>query len=130
MNSFAATPPLDDETRAMLAVRLVPGIGTHLTRALLERFGSARQALQASVADLAEIPHISLALADKLSKAWQDANVDEELALMRAHGVNLLLAGGADYPPALAQLEGAPALLFVAGQIKPEDDRAIAVVGS
>jgi DNA processing protein len=130
MDLFNDTPPLSDETRAMLALRLVPGIGTHLTRALVERFGSARQALQASVAELAEVPHISTAIAERLSKAWQNADVDQELALMLKHGVNMLLAGAAGYPSSLTQLAGAPALLFVAGQILPEDDRAIAVVGS
>src|ERR1700677_762796 len=122
--------PIDDETRAMLALRLVQGIGTHLTRVLVERFGSARRALQSSVAELAEVPHISTSLAEKLSRAWQNADVDEELALMRRHSVNILLPGGAGYPAALAQISGAPAMLFMAGQILPQDDRAIAVGGS
>ena len=130
MELFNDLPPLDDETRAMLALRLVPGIGTSLTRALVERFGSARNALKASVAELAQVPYISTALAEKLSVAWQNADVDQELALMRQHGVNLLLAGSAGYPAALAPITGAPAMLFVAGQILPQDDRAIAVVGS
>jgi DNA processing protein len=114
----------------MLALRLVPGIGTNLTSALIDRFGSARQALQAPVAQLAEVPYISTDLAERLSRAWQNADVDKELDLMRQHGVRLLLHDGPEYPAALAPLTGSPPLLFVAGQIMPQDDNAIAVVGS
>ena len=121
---------LSEEARALLAMRLVSGIGSRLTTALLERFGSARKTLEASAHELAEIPYMSAALAEKLVQAWKHPDVDQEVALMRQHGVNLVGIGDAVYPANLAQIPGPPSLLYVAGTLTPADSRAIAVVGS
>ncbi len=121
---------LSEETRALLAMRLVSGIGTRLTAALLERFGSARQALAASVQELAQIPYLTSELAEKLRHAWKQGDVDEEIALMRQHGVNLIGTADPAYPASLVQIPGPPSLLYVAGTLLPDDSRAVAVVGS
>src|SRR5580692_9065503 len=101
MELFSETTTFSEETRALLALRLVPGIGPRLTAALVERFGSAQNALQASAHELQEISHIGPELAQKLKQSLTQGDVDEEIALMRKFEVNLVIAGQPGYPTAL-----------------------------
>lgn len=118
------------DMRDMLALHLVPGLGPRLTAALLERFGSAAAVLRADSARLQEIPHIGDTLASKLRQAMGQLNLEAELQLLAQHGVSLVQRGKPDYPAALAQIPGAPELLYVQGELQPRDQQAVAVVGS
>ncbi|MFO0967965.1 MAG: DNA-processing protein DprA [Gemmataceae bacterium] len=121
--------PLDDERRALLALHLVPGIGPKLLDALLERFGSALAAVNAAPEDITDVPHIGPQLAMKLWQALKNRNVDAEIELLERHSVQVLTRGGESYPSLLSSVTGAPPLLFVRGQLIP-DEKCIGLVGS
>jgi len=121
---------LSAELRDLLALRLVPGLGPRLTAALLQRFGSAAAALQASRAQLCEVPHIGDKLAGDIFQAMQRVDVAAELDRLTAHQVRLLALGTADYPPALANIPDPPRLLYVRGTLEPRDGNAVGIVGS
>jgi DNA processing protein len=124
--SDAITP----ESRDLLALALVPGLGPKLTAALLQRFGSASAARRASAEQLRRVPHIGDKLANDFAVALRDLDVDAELALVARHGVRLLPPGSPEYPAALATIPDPPPLLFVRGSLEPADARAVALVGS
>jgi len=121
---------LSPDLRDMLALHLVPNLGPKLTAALLERFGSAAGALRAGSAQLQEVPHIGDKLAHKLRQAMDQLDVAAELARMAEHGVSLLQRGKPGYPVVLANISGAPELLYVKGSLEPRDQQAVAIVGS
>jgi DNA processing protein len=121
---------LSAELGALLTLHLVPGIGPRLTSALLERFGSAAAALEASAAQLQEVPHIGAKLAQSLSLAMRQADLAAELELMDRQAVRLLVRGGPDFPEALKDIPDPPHLLYVRGTFLPSDARAVALVGS
>jgi DNA processing protein len=121
---------LTPETRDLLALHLVPGLGPRLTEAILERFGSAAAALKATAAQLREVAHIGDKLADQLAQALRDVNVEGELELMGRFHVRLHVLGESDYPTALATIAVPPRLLYVRGAILERDAKAIAIVGS
>jgi DNA processing protein len=121
---------LDDDLRDLLALQLTPGLGPRLTTALLERFGSARRALSATAAELAQVPQIGERLAEKLTRALAGINVTKELELLERYETRLLVFGTPDYPTALASLEDAPHLLYVRGEVRLQDANAVAIVGS
>src|SRR5260370_256845 len=118
------------ELRALLALHLVPGIGSRLTSALLERFGSAAAALEATAAQLQEVPHIGANLSQTLSFALRQVDPAAELELMDQQGVGLLVRGGPDFPPSLQDIPDPPHLLYLRGTLLPSDARAVALVGS
>jgi DNA processing protein len=107
--------PITPEVRDLLALRLLPGLGPRLTAALLERFGSAGAVLQASAAQLCEVPHIGPKLSQELCRAMPEVDVDAELAAMERHGVSLRVRGTPEYPPNLAEIADPPHLLYVRG---------------
>jgi DNA processing protein len=124
--------PLDlsPETRDLLALHLVPGLGPRLTAALIDRFGSPAAVLQASSGQLGEIPHLGAKLAEKIRKALNHVDVAAELARMAEHGVTLLRLGESSYPAALATIDTPPGLLYVRGDLEARDQQSVAVVGS
>jgi DNA processing protein len=118
------------ETRALLTLHLIPGLGPRLTAALLQRFGSAAAALRASAVELQEVPYVGAKLAGELAGALGCVNVEAELELMHRHGVRLLAVGSPDYPGVLATIPDPPPLLYLRGALLPADTKAVAVVGS
>jgi DNA processing protein len=122
--------PLAPDVHDLLALHLVPGLGPRLTAALLERFGSAQAALQASAEELASVPHIGSKLAQELCRSLRIVDVPAELERMARRDVHLLALGQAGYPAALAPIAGPPHLLYVRGNLEERDANAVAIVGS
>jgi DNA processing protein len=122
--------PLSPELRDLLALHLLPKIGPRRTAALLAHFGSARAVLDASAEQLAGVPGIGTVLADELRQARADLDVDAEIQHIERDGVSLLALGQPGYPEPLAQIDGAPHVLYVRGSLDERDNRAVALVGS
>ena len=121
---------LPTEKRALLTLHLVPGLGPKLTMALLQRFGSAAAILSASPADLQEIPHLGSQLAEAITRSFRGADVDGELRRMEEYRVRALIPGEPDYPACLAEIPARPHLLYLRGELRLSDAKAIAIVGS
>ncbi|MBA4188614.1 MAG: DNA-protecting protein DprA [Planctomycetaceae bacterium] len=121
---------MSDPVRDHLALALVPGLGPKLTAALLERFGSARAARQASAAELAEIPHIGEKTATGLAAALRTVDIEPELRLMEKHGAGVRALGLPGYPAPLARVPAPPPLLYIRGEWQDSDADAIGIVGS
>ena len=129
---LTAPPDFDARTLDHLRLNLVPGLGPKLTRAVLEHFGSAAQALQATASQLRAVPLIGATLSERFAVGFRDleAVFARELALLVAHGVGLTLAGDADYPARLTTIDDAPALLYTRGTWTAGDANAVGIVGS
>ncbi len=118
------------EIRALLTLRLVPGIGPRLTAALLEQFGSAPAVLRASPAELAKVPHIGEKTAHDIHAAFTEVDVDKELVRVGQAGVTLLGLGCPGYPESLSTIYDPPTLLYLRGTLEARDAKAVALVGS
>jgi DNA processing protein len=121
---------LSPEVHDLLTLHLVPGIGPRLTAALLERFGSAGQALRASADELVEVPYIGPRLAQDLTQALRTVDVNAEVEQLERFGVRLVVRGTPEYPAVLATIPDPPYLLYVRGTITSADANAVALVGS
>jgi len=121
---------MDNEERlAALRLHLVTGIGPRLFAAMVERFGSAKAASEASAADLAQVPWIGPDSAARLREGIERAEPEAELQKARAEGVTIVVRAEPEYPLALTYLTDAPPILYVKGTIVEQDAQAIAVVG-
>ncbi|MCE9562365.1 MAG: DNA-processing protein DprA [Planctomycetes bacterium] len=121
---------MSDAVRDHLALALVPGLGPKLTAALLERFGSATLARQATATQLAEIPHIGEKTAIGLAAALRTVDIEPELRLMEKHATGVLALGLSGYPQPLAKVPAPPPLLYVRGEWLEADANSIGIVGS
>lgn len=121
---------IPEAVRHHLALALVPGLGPKLTAAILERFGSAAAARQATVVQLLEIPHIGEKLAGSLAAALRKVDIEPELRLMDQHGVRPVPLGFPDYPQPLSRVSAPPPLLYFRGTWTEGDASAVGIVGS
>lgn len=114
----------------MLRVVLAGGVGPVTLSRLRARFGSWEDIASSNVASLAEVEGIGPARAVRLRAEMDGAAIDAERDAMAARGVTLIVHGDDDYPALLAAIPDPPVALWVRGEIRPEDQAAIAIVGS
>jgi len=121
----------EDEALAVLELATCEGISSKTIFALVEQFGSARAALEATAGELAEVDGLMPDAARAVRRGPDEGKVARELELMERFRTRLVPFFAEDYPPPLKHLErGAPALLRIRGEYRPEDQLAIAIVGS
>ncbi len=114
----------------LVRLTMVPGVGPHTYRALLERFGAVSKVLDASVAALRDVPGVGPKLAARIAEARREIDSQDELACCRDAGVQVVAQGASSYPPSLEDIPDPPPLLYVRGSFEPRDQLAIALVGS
>jgi DNA processing protein len=117
-------------TEAYLALNLLPNIGPVRVRRLLEAFGSPEQILRTSADQLRRIEGIGTEIAAAVEQWESVTDVAGELTRIREAGVKLVSLAEATYPQSLRQIPDPPLVLYYRGDLRPQDDRGIAVVGS
>src|SRR5437899_3175034 len=105
-------PEMAEAERAdLVCLMMVPGVGPHTCRALLERFGSATGVLDAPPGSLRAVAGVGKALADRIARARRELDPAAELALCRGAEVAVIARGDPDYPPYLEEIADPPCLL-------------------
>lgn len=127
---FAANTPAGDESSALIALSLVPGVGTGRIRALLAQFRSAQAALGASVAALKRVPGLGPQTAKAIASFNDWARVEQQLHMAEQVGARLVLGWEDAYPAALKEIYDPPAFLWVRGAASFDSKPAIAIVGT
>ncbi len=112
-----------------VAFTLVKGIGAVRFRALLEYFGSAENAWQAPGEALREAG-LGQKLVENLLKVRSQVVLEKVWQQIESQGIQVLTWEDQNYPPRLKQVEQPPPVLYLRGDLRPEDDWAVAVVGT
>jgi DNA processing protein len=113
-----------------LALKSVPGVGVVLFQRLVSRCGSPAAVFQASPEQLQSIKGITPALAQAI-RGFRDWDLlEEQLSRLQQRGAAVLTWDDPGFPTRLKQIPLPPPLLFVQGTIQPEDDLAVAIVGT
>lgn len=113
-----------------LLLAMVSGIGPRLRQLLLERFGSPTAILDAAPSALRDVQGIGPKLTRAISQARGEIDVAAEIELCQTHGIQLLSANDEKFPRMLREIHDPPSVLFVRGEILPQDALSIAIVGS
>lgn len=113
-----------------LALGSIPGIGPHTYKALIERFGSPEEVFNASTDELLAIEGIGRETAKRIGsfRGWR--RVEEELEVIKRKGIGIVTLMDRTYPANLKEIYDPPPYLYIKGELKGEDERAIAIVGS
>lgn len=112
-----------------LGFDLVRGIGPVRLRVLLDHFGDIRAAWQAPETALRELRLDARAL-QNLLKVRRQVDLEAVVARVEQAGAYVLTWESPDYPALLAQVDDAPAVLYVKGALTPADEWAVALVGT
>lgn len=120
---------MDDDRRFWVGFNLVKGIGAVRLRALLTYFGDAGTAWHAPAEELQAVG-LSAKLVSNIIKARQDISLDEVWENILNLGITVLTWEDSDYPSRLREVSPSPPVLYIRGEIKPEDEWAVALVGT
>lgn len=118
-----------NERKYWLGFSLVPGIGPKRLLLLTQAFGALRSAWEASDAHLRAAGLDSESAANLLQTRAQ-VDLDRELAKIERVGASLLTPEDGNYPSLLKNLPDPPLALYLRGTLTPQDDLALAVVGT
>lgn len=124
MASAAATALALSQDEAFVRIRLLrsPNIGPVSFHQLLRRFGSAVAALDA-LPDLA-------ARGKRQYRAAPASRIEDEVAAVRKAGARYLFHDMADYPALLREIDGAPPILTVRGDLSLAAKPCVSMVGA
>ncbi|MFP3866576.1 MAG: DNA-processing protein DprA [Desulfobacteraceae bacterium] len=115
---------------AWVALRAVPGIGVVIFQRLVRRFGQPEAVFQASYSELISVPKVSPAIAQAILNFREWPKIDRELARLGELGMQVVTQTDDTFPPALRHIPYPPPFLYVKGTLGPQDQLAVAVVGT
>lgn len=119
---------VEEELRALLALVSSTGVGPRIVKRLVERFGSAREALGSSLGELREVDGITgsqVRTVQRLGLA-PVGRLDE----LARRGIRLAGYGCGGYPARLTHLDDPPPVLFLRGPLALPDQACVAIVGT
>ncbi len=116
--------------RAAVRLSLVPGIGPRTYRQLVDSFGGPEEVLRAGPSELRALPGIGVKLAREIAQAEQTVDIDDELKRCHDFGIDIAEVRDANYPQRLKEIFDPPSVLYCQGRLLPQDDLAIAIVGT
>lgn len=118
-----------DNLKYWIAFNRIRGIGRVRFKLLESSFDSIQSAWSASEVELRAAGLDSRTIR-AIVNGRQSVDPDAELEALERSGVRALTWHDADYPPRLKQIYDLPPLLYVKGDLRPDDERSIAVVGT
>ncbi len=119
----AAQPLSEAERLAWLRLIRSDNVGPVIFGQLLQRFGSATEALAA-------LPDLARRGGRRTFRAFSADSAEEEIERLHEIGARLVARCEPDYPPALAVLDDAPPLLAVRGRVELMARPCLAIVGA
>jgi len=96
---------------------------------LLDHYESSARLLAEPEESLARTCRLSSSALERL-RAARARNFEAELATLARLGISLITRTGGDYPANLRHIPDPPIALFVRGRLQPQDERAVAIVGT
>ena len=112
-----------------VALSLIPGIGRARFSSLEQHFGDMERAWQAGAAEL-KAAGLDGRVVEAILSARQRISPDAEMERLERHRVRALTWNDASFPPRLKEIYDVPPVLYVRASLHPEDEWAVAVVGT
>lgn len=118
-----------EDQRYWVGFNLVRGIGAVRLRSLIDHFGDAAAAWQAAPEDL-RAAGLGEKTVARLVAVRSGVDLDAVWDKIASQGVSVLTSEDDRYPKRLKEIEQPPPVLFIRGEWLPEDDFAVAIVGT
>ena len=118
-----------DDLKFWVALSGIPQLGAARFRRLEGYFGDLEQAWRASASQLRDAG-LDSRTAQEVASARPQLDPDDIMAKLESAGVSVANWNSGDYPPRLKQISDPPPVLYCAGEIVPQDEWSVAVVGT
>ncbi len=114
---------------ALVSLNMVTDIGSVRLGKLLEFFGKPENIIQAPKEKLTSVFGIGEKIAEQIH-SFKEQSLQRELSLAKKYKIRIMTVDDADYPANLKNIYDPPIVLYVKGEISPQDQAAIGIVGS
>lgn len=114
---------IEIERTAKLRLIRSENVGPISYRLLVQRFGSATAALEA-------LPDLARRGGKRCFRAADRNEIEREIEAVERAGARLIFLGDADYPALLAEVEDAPPVLAIRGDVALAACRVVGIVGA
>lgn len=121
---------LSNETISLIHFNLIQGVGLKTVQVLRDVFGSAARALRATPNELAKVDELSPAMRELLIHKPVLYPIERELDLINEYGCQILTLYDDTYPLPLKEIDTPPLVLYIRGELTPEDALSVSLVGS
>jgi len=105
-------------------------VGPITARRLMDRFGSPAKIFSAPTRELKIASRLSTQNVEKLKNWKEKIELKKVWDIIKKENIQVLTYKDPDYPSLLKEIYDYPLLLYVKGKLKPEDNQAIAMVGT
>jgi DNA processing protein len=117
------------ETEYLVALSTFPDVGPMRTKLLLSFFKSAKKIWTATQKDLLEVG-LGSKLVERFSEHRKKLDLKKYFRALKKESVTTLTIFDKDYPGNLREIDDYPHVLYVKGNLKSTDSRAVAIVGT
>jgi DNA processing protein len=119
---------LEERTLDWLKLALIPDIGPIRGRRLLERFGQPDRILTAPTQEIAFL--LGNSVAQSIDRQRKKLDLDKQLYLINKYKVKIITQDDPAYPFNLKNIFDPPLVLFLRGEILPQDNLSFGIVGT
>ena len=118
-----------NELKHWVAFNRIPSVGRAKFKLLEDSFGTLEQAWRAGLSELLAAG-LDSRTARRIATRKLSIDADAELARVSELGLRAITWHDSDYPSLLKEIYDLPPVLFVRGELVPDDSRSVAVVGT
>ena len=115
---------------AHIVLNMIDGVGPATYAKLCASLGDAVNIFSATESQLSNITGITAETAAAILNWESTVDLNAEIRRIQNTGCHVILKEDEEYPKLLKQIYNPPFLLYVRGQILPQDHNSIAIVGS
>ena len=105
-------------------------IGPARFKKLLSYFGSAKKAWNGTYLDYRRAGILEKDVIESIFETRENVNPDEEMEKLTKENISVITINDKNYPKLLSEIYNPPALLYIKGEIRAEDEVSLAVVGT
>lgn len=121
---------MSSEKFYQVALSLIPGIGSVLTKQLISYCGSAADVFKSNKSKLSKIPGIGEKNAASIIENEPFSAAEQELKKSEKQGIKILFYTDPEYPSRLKPIADAPPLLYCKGNFDFNVEKVVAIVGT
>jgi DNA processing protein len=121
---------MDQNRLSLLALHFIPGIGDYLIRQVVSYCGSAEKVFKTPKGKLLKVPGIGEVTAEAIRQGKPFAAAEKELKKSEKEKVDLVFFTDKNYPSRLRQINDAPSMLYVKGNVDFECAKVVGIVGT
>jgi len=118
-----------DSRQAWIALNLI-GLARNTAAKLVRHFDTAIEVLESPLEEIAQVEGILHKTAEKIKNFKIEPALSDELKLVEKRGVKVITLEDAEYPELLKEIFDPPLVLYIRGDILPQDRYALAIVGT